>query len=200
MNILKSSQENLIDKIKACLEKGQVLILPTDTVYGLICDARNKGAVKRIFEIKGRDFNKPIGVFVKDINMAKEFADINQKQEGIMKKYWPGKITFLLKRKNNLPEVLFSGSNMIGIRIPDYELIKDLFKQIDFPLAQTSANISGEPASVKINHVLSQLENKKPDLVIDAGDLAEAESSTVIDLINFKTLRQGEIVVKEFEK
>jgi len=117
-----------------------------------------------------------------------------------MKKYWPGKITFLLKRKNNLPEVLFSGSNMIGIRIPDYELIKDLFKQIDFPLAQTSANISGEPASVKINHVLSQLENKKPDLVIDAGDLAEAESSTVIDLINFKTLRQGEIVVKEFEK
>lgn len=200
MNILKLSEENLIDRIKACLEKGQVLILPTDTVYGLICDASNKEAVDKIFDLKGRDFDKPIGVFVRDVEMVKQYGLIGQEQERIMEKYWPGKITFIIKTKKNLPQALFAGSNTIGIRIPDFQLIQDLFKQIDFPLAQTSANISGQPDSTKINNVLAQFKNKRPDLVADAGDLVEASASTVIDLVDFKVLRQGEVVVTELEK
>lgn len=194
MKIIKIEDEKTILLIANALRNGQVLVLPTETVYGLFCDARNKEAIKRIFAIKQRDEKKLIGIFARDIEMAKEFAEIDEVKEKILQKYWPGKITFILKRKGD-------EESTIGIRIPDYPLFQQLLKEISFPLVQTSANISGQPSPTKIENVFSQFKNQKnqPDLIIDAGDLGDNLASTVVDLTGLKPkiLRQGEVVLKD---
>jgi L-threonylcarbamoyladenylate synthase len=188
-------KKEIIEKIKQALESGKVLVLPTDTVYGLVYDSQNENAVRKIFEIKNRPLNKPIGIFVKDIEMAKKIAQINKGQEKLLKKNWPGKFTFVLKKKHYAPRrcsVLISKfvgtKEIIGIRIPDYELIQDLFKEINFPLAQTSVNISGRPALTRIQKIIKQFEDQQigPNMVADAGDLSKSKPSTVIDLTTKK--------------
>ena len=177
------------------LKQGKVAICPTDTVYGLICDATNKKAVEKLFKIKKRQKTKPIPIFVKNVKMAKELAFIDKEQEKFLKKVWPGKVTVILKAKGVL-----SSDDKIGLRIPDYKLITDLFKKFNKPLTGSSANISGKPASIKIKEVLKQFEKEKiqADLVIDVGNLKKAKPSTVIDLTDKKPkiLRKGEVTIK----
>ena len=205
MRILKifGDNEKNIKTIKAFLEQGKIIVFPTDTVYGLVCDAKNAGAVKKIFEIKKRPREKPLGIFVKDIKMAKRFAQINKRKERFLKKVWPGKMTVVLKRKEMLPEILFAKKKTIGLRIPDYKLIKDLFLKINFPLAQTSANISGKPATGRIKEVLEYFTSQKvkPDLVLDAGNLKRAKASSVLGLAFKipKILRSGEMEKSQLE-
>ncbi|MBI2038320.1 MAG: threonylcarbamoyl-AMP synthase [Candidatus Nealsonbacteria bacterium] len=175
-----------IDLVVKAIKGGKVVLAPTDTVYGLICDATNKKAVEKIFKIKKRPKNKPVPVFVSDIEMAKKIAEIDAKQEKFLKTVWPGATTCVLTVKG--------GGGTIGIRIPKNNSLLNLVKQLGGPLAETSANISGNPASTKINEVLAQFEGQEeqPDLVIDGGDLPPAKPSTVIDLrfSSLKILRQ----------
>lgn len=197
MLILKLTDKNLKKTIKETLKiikKGGVVICPTDTVYGLISDATNRKAVEKVFKIKKRPKEKPIPVFIRDIKMARNFAQIEKKQEIFLKKAWPGKTTFILKRKNKLPGMLFRGRKTIGLRIPKYKLINILLERLNGPLSGTSANISGRPAWGKIKEVLRQFENQKsrPDLIIDAGNLKPSRPSKIIDLTfsKPKTLRK----------
>jgi len=186
----QSPQKNIIQKAAEIIKKGGVTVFPTDTVYGLLADARNEKAIYKIFKIKKRLKTKPLGIFVKNMEMAKKYAFIDTKQEKFLKKNWPGKITAILKSKNNLPKGLAAGSRTIGIRISDCELIDSLFEKINFPLAQTSANISGKEATTKINEVLEQFtgEKTKPDLIINAGDLFKNKPSKIVDLTKGKPL------------
>jgi len=199
MKILKINSENLkivIDSIK----KSGVIIYPTDTVYGLIADATNKNAVKKVFKIKKRNIKKPLPVFVKDIKAAKKLANIGKDQEEFLKKFWPGKLTAVLKIKSlKLPKGIISEESKIGLRIPDYEFLNLLLNKLDCPLIATSANIAGKKASRKIRRVLKQFETAKnqPDLVLDAGNLKQALPSTVVDLEDFKILRKGPISQKQ---
>jgi len=203
MQILKPSKnlEGLAEILKDIILGGKVIVLPTDTVYGLICDVRNPKAVERIFKIKKRPKSKPIGVFVRDLKMAKRFSKINKATEKFLEKSWPGKLTVILKRKGNLPKILFANEKTIGLRIPDCELIKLLFQKIDFPLAQTSANISEVPATTKAKEVLRQFKNQKlqPDLMVDFGNLKKSKPSTVLDLSSNtqKILRKGDLTIKK---
>ena len=187
MRILKVNQKNLKEVIETALQlvkEGKVIICPTDTVYGLICDATNIKAVRRLLKIKRRPKNKPIPIFVKNLKMAKKFAEIDKKQEKILRAVWPGKVTTVLKRKNGLPRVLFGKEKTIGLRIPDYRLINELFKNLNRPLAETSANISGRPTLTKIKEIIKQFKSQKyqPDLIIDAGNLYKSKPSIVLDL------------------
>jgi len=192
MNVLKINAKKLdmeiIEKISDCLKNGKIIICPTDTIYGLICDATDKKAVLRIFKIKKRPKGKPIAIFAKNIKMAKKFAKIS-KTKGIFLKN--NKITGIFEVKKQAKKLLVKGivsQGKIGIRIPKYRLINKLFENINFPIAQTSANISGKPGSVKIKVVLNQFKNQKnqPDLVFDAGNLKPAKPSRVIDLTVLK--------------
>lgn len=172
MEIIKPDIKRALKAIK----EGKVLVCPTDTVYGLICDLKNKKVVQRLYKIKKRPKNKPFPVFVSDIEMAKKLADIDPRQEEFLKKVWPGTVTAILKSKRK--------KGTIGIRVPNYEWLLNLVKQLGRPLAESSANISGRPASTKIKEVLKQFEERKyqPDLVIDAGNLKKSKPSKVIDL------------------
>src|SRR3989339_887287 len=163
MQVLKMSQKPL-SKAVAALKKGKILICPTDTVYGFLADASNKKAVGKIYKIK---------------KMTKELAEINAKQEKIIKQKWPGKYTFVLNKKNK--------KSTIALRIPKYKFLNDLLKTINKPLAQTSVNISGQPALNNIKEIINQF-GDKVDLIIDAGNLPKRKPSSIIDLTKNKII------------
>jgi len=185
----------LIQKVVESIKRGEILALPTDTVYGLVADAANKKAVGKLFKIKKRPFKKPIPIFVKNIKTAKRFVWIGKEQEKFLKSVWPGKVTAVLKRKKNKIKLYGVDEKTIALRIPNYRFLNILLKKLNHPLTGTSANISGKPASIKIKEIISQFENQpparnnnggQPDLIIDAGDLKKSRPSTVIDLTGEK--------------
>ena len=182
---------NPLDEAVSALKVGGVVICPTDTVYGFLADAGNKKAVEKIFKIKKRPGSKPLPVFVKDLKMAKELAEINERQEKILKKRWPGKYTFVFKSKRR-PDLFLSLTKFsersglpqtIALRIPQYKFLNNLLKKINRPLAQTSANVSGEPAMAKISDILQKFGERRFEvLVIDAGNLKKKKPSKIYDL------------------
>jgi len=179
--------EEIIGKAMKFIKEGRVVVLPTDTVYGLAADAANKKAVERLFKIKKRKRNKPIPIFVKDIEAAKKIAEIDKKQEKFLKKVWPGKVTAVLKKKKE-QKIYGVDKKTIGLRIPKYKFITALLFKINRPLTGTSANISGKPASIKIEEALKQFENERyqPDIILDAGNLPKNKPSKVVDLTGKK--------------
>jgi L-threonylcarbamoyladenylate synthase len=132
--------------------------------------------------------------------MAKKLAYIKKTEEIILRKYWPGKVTFILKRKNILPKIIFGKEKTIGLRVSKYKAVSELLRRLNKPLTGTSANISGSPSLTKIKGILKQFHDKKnkPDLVLDAGNLKPSKPSTIIDLTNgkFKIVRKGAIKFK----
>ncbi len=197
MQTLKINRENFKDLVQIIIKsikQGKVVVCPTDTVYGLICDAENKAAVRKIFKIKKKNFQKPISLFVKDFKTAKKIAIIDRNQEKFLKKMWPGKLIAVLKAKKEFSKGIISQWGKIGLRIPNYKLLIAILNKFKNPLAQTSANISGKPASTRIEEVLNQFEKQiiLPDLIIDAGNLKHSKPSKVIDLTEEKpkTLRK----------
>jgi len=195
MKTLKISSKNYRKAIKETTEaikQGKVVVCPTDTIYGLIADATNKKAVEKIFKIKKRTKTKPVPIFVKDLRQAKKIAKINKQQENFLELAWPGKTTAVLERKKIKTNLYGIKKKTIGLRVPDYKLIKGLFKKIKHPLVETSVNISDQPPITKIEKIIRHFKNKKlqPDLIINAGNLKLSQPSLVIDLIQgFQILR-----------
>lgn len=166
------------------LKKGGVVICPTDTVYGFLADTTNKKAVNAIYKIKKRPKSKPLPVFVRDIAMAKELAEIDERQAKILKKFWPGKYTFVLKRK---PKIKLYGvdRNTIAIRIPKYKFLNDVLKKINRPLVQTSVNLSSKPPLKRVNDIIKQF-NGSDILIINGGNIKKSKSSKISDLTGNK--------------
>ncbi|HPS28580.1 MAG TPA: L-threonylcarbamoyladenylate synthase, partial [Candidatus Paceibacterota bacterium] len=164
--------EEIVKKTTAIIRAGGVVIAPTDTVYGMLADATNELAIKRLFAIKNRPLSKSLPIFIESIEAAKNWAIISTEQEAYLKNNWPGKVTTILKRKNDT-KIFGVEAETIALRIPNFPFINSLLKLVQLPLAGTSANLSGQPASTKINEILEQFANEKilPDLVINAGDL-----------------------------
>jgi len=182
MKILQVAPESIAIAVQE-LNKGKVVVCPTDTVYGLVADAQNEEAVSRVFQIKGREKDKALPVFVKDIEMAKELAHVSPEQENFLKEHWPGKVTVVLQSKHVLPKGLELDGN-IALRIPDYELINDILRELNHPITGTSANVSGEPSCVSAQEVIAQFQEREyqPDLVLDKGELPDSNPSTVVDI------------------
>jgi L-threonylcarbamoyladenylate synthase len=194
MKLIKPSKKTL-NEATDILKNGGVIICPTDTVYGFLADASSKKAVDKIFKLKKRPRSKSLPVFVKDIKMAKELAEISKepasvppkrdfgeaKQEKMLK---TGRITVVLKRKKGI-ELYGVAKNTIALRIPKHKFLNDLLKKISKPLVQTSVNISGSPALNKIKEILEQF-GDKVDLIIDEGNLPKRKPSKIIDLTDEK--------------
>ena len=186
MRLIQKNKKN-IKEIVTALKNGAVLILPTDTIYGLVCDAVNDQSVKKIFKIKNRAKQKSLPIFVSGIKQAKKFATINKNQEAFLKENWPGAMTVILKAKKGLSSLVYKNYT-IGLRAPNYEFLSLILKEFKKPLAQTSANVSGLMATTKIKEVLEQFDQRdiQPDIVIDAGDLPKSQPSTIIDITGDK--------------
>ena len=164
------------------LRAGQVVALPTETVYGLAANALDAKAVAKIFQIKGRPANNPIIVHVAGIEMAKRcvknFPAIAEK---LSKSFWPGPLTLVLPRAEKIPEIVTAGGETVGIRWPNHPFIQAVIRECDFPLAAPSANLSERVSPTNAEHVRAQLAGKIP-LIVDGGQSQVGIESTVLDL------------------
>lgn len=193
-----SSDEN---KIVEALTNGKVLAIKTDTVYGLICDALNKNATDKIYKIKHREAKKPLSIFVKNVEDVKKYIDesaLTNKVLDIMKTYWPGALTIVSKKKKDILDSIACGLDSIGIRIPNDKLLLSILDKIDFPIAQTSCNISGEKEYTDA-HIIDENLGSEIDYIVDGGEITNNIASTVIRIDNdiIKVLRQGDIIIDE---
>jgi len=186
VKVIKGKNENVVEMV-AALKNGAVLVLPTDTIYGLVCDATNNEAVERIFNIKKRDKSKTLPVFIENIEMAKEYAVISKKQQDFLEKNWPGAVTVVFKKKDGLSPLVYK-DDTIALRQPNYKLILEVIELFKRPLAQTSVNISNDPPLEKIGEIISYFTGQKdqPDLIVDAGDLTKNKPSAIVDLTKNK--------------
>lgn len=185
--------------IVSALNNGQVIVYPTDTLYGLGADIYNDDAVKKIFLIKKRSFDQPLSVAVSNINDIEEIAFVDDKIRCVAEKFLPGKITLVLKKKNVVSDIITAGSPYVAVRIPDNAVALRILSVFG-PLTCTSANIHGMPTPNKINEIQMQFKDEI-NIYIDAGELKD-KPSTIIDLSGEepKVLRQGAVPAEEIIK
>lgn len=171
---------------KAVLE-GKVVVVPTDTVYGLVADATNGKAVRKVFQIKGRPQGKPLPIFIKDVAAAKRLAKVSLAQERRLRKSWPGKVTFVLKSRGKLARETGTRES-IGLRVPGYPLVLRILQKTRRPLTGTSVNLAGKkPLSDGWNVVrVFQGRRHRPALLVDAGTLPFSRPSKVLDITKEK--------------
>jgi L-threonylcarbamoyladenylate synthase len=164
------------------LRAGEVVALPTETVYGLAANALDAKAVASIYEIKGRPAHNPIIVHVASAEMAKrcvtEWPPVADK---LAKAFWPGPLTMVLPRAKEIPDNVTAGGETVGVRWPSHPFIQEVIRACDFPLAAPSANLSNQISPTNANHVAKQLEGKIP-LIVDGGQAQVGIESTVLDL------------------
>lgn len=194
----------IIQKAIDIIKRGDSIVYPTDTVYGLGVDALNIKAVERLFRIKKRPETKPVPIMVHNIEMAKKLAYINPDKEKILKSIWPGPITAVLEKRDIVPNILTGNKKTVGLRIPNHAFTKLLMESSDNPITCTSANFSGESPLSSSFEVIKTFEKAypRPSLILDAGDLPEGTPSTVLDLTRPqpKITRLGPISKKDLMK
>ena len=188
-------------KIVKGLIDGKVIAIKTDTVYGLICNAFDKNATEKIYDIKKREHKKPIAIFIKSIDDIKNYVDldsISNKAIDIMKKKWPGALTIIFKKKKGILDNITCCSEYIGIRIPNDELLLSVMSKTKFPLAETSCNISGEREYTNASTINDKL-GSEIDYIVDGGEIINNVASTVIKIENddINVIRQGDIKIDE---
>ncbi len=181
------------------LQKGNTLLYPTDTVYGLGVDATNIEATKKLYTLKEREYTKPFSIAVSDIEMLKIYAKVDIRTEKIISTFLPGPLTLILPRTHKLPDEVVAGGNTIGIRIPEHPFILELIKQLGKPITTTSANKSSFPELTNVPEIINQL--PEIDTAIDQGPLENHIPSTIVDLTGDKIniLREGPISKKDIE-
>ncbi|HXK36830.1 MAG TPA: L-threonylcarbamoyladenylate synthase [Candidatus Paceibacterota bacterium] len=194
---LTNDYQAAIDRTVAVLQRGGTAVFPTDTLYGLGCNALDASAVGRVFDIKHRSYVRALPMLVRDLSWARELAYISPDQERVLSAFWPGKVTFVFPRRAIVPGIMCGGGQTIGIRAPSHPFLQSLLQQLGYPLAGTSANLSGhEPTNdAKVIAESFAKAAPQPDLVLDAGVLPLTEPSTVVDLSGRqpRILRQGAI-------
>jgi L-threonylcarbamoyladenylate synthase len=169
-----------LEKAKALLTKGELVAIPTETVYGLAANALDAIAVAKIFSVKNRpDFN-PLIVHVPDLEAAKLYVEtIPFPAYKLASLFWPGPLTLVLKKRNNIPDLVTSGLDTVGLRCPDHVLSRQLLKELAFPLAAPSANPFGYVSPTTADHVLEQL-GDKIQYVLDGGPCTVGIESTIL--------------------
>jgi len=200
---MNSQTQSDIEAAVQILKSGGVIAIPTETVYGLACDPRSVGAVKKIFAIKGRDEGKPLQMIASGMDQVNRIADLTNQEKKLAKKYWPGPLTLLIKLKKDIklaPQV--SPKKIIGIRVTSSQIAQEIAKGFGYPIAATSANRSGSTPAVSGRGVKAAFKNleSKPDFVLDVGAISKNQPTTVASVSEDGKItihRQGEIQLKE---
>jgi L-threonylcarbamoyladenylate synthase len=187
--------QKAVHRAAALLRAGEVVALPTETVYGLAANALDEKAVAKIFEIKGRPSHNPIIVHVADNEMArgcvKNFSGLAEK---CSRAFWPGPLTLVLPRADKIPDAVTAGGGTVGVRWPGHPFMQAVIRECGFPLAAPSANLSNQISPTNAEHVRAQLDGKI-SLIVDGGQSQVGIESTVLDLTVSppKILRPGMI-------
>lgn len=189
-----------VEEAAKLISSGQIVAFPTETVYGLGADAKNASAIQKTFDIKGRPPDNPIIVHISDINQISGLAtDIPQLFYTLSEVFWPGPISFVLKKHPSVPDLVTAGLNTVAVRMPDHQLALALI-QLTGPLTAPSANKSGKPSPTKPGHIVEDYGNELP--IVDGGVSSIGLESTVLNLTSTppSILRPGAISAEMIEK
>jgi len=181
------------------LKHGELVAIPTETVYGLAANALNAEAVLKIYETKGRPAFNPLIVHVHDINQFEKYAtEVPDLVKILAEKFSPGPLTYVLPKRDVVPDIVTGGGNTVALRVPGHPLTLKLLSQLDFPLAAPSANPFGYISPVLAEHVAEQLDGKIP-YILDGGHSMIGVESTVITIENNKVvvLRIGGVPMED---
>ena len=184
------------------LLKGNLVAIPTETVYGLAGNALEANTVAKIFEAKNRPTFDPLIVHTHSIEEAKKYvSDFPDWAQKLADAFWPGPLTLLLPRNASIPDIVTNGSDLVAIRIPNHPIALALLKSIPFPLAAPSANPFGYISPTTAQHVADQLENKI-SYILDGGACHVGVESTIVGIQNDQPaiFRTGGIAKEEIEK
>ncbi|MCI9366449.1 MAG: threonylcarbamoyl-AMP synthase [Clostridia bacterium] len=204
MEYIKLSKENQKDikKVIDTLNKNGVVILPTDTVYGIAADASNEEAVRKIYEVKHRKFTKPCNILVSNIDMIRKVTkNVSPEEEKIMKKYFPGALTMIFDKNDKIPNIVTANLDTIGIRMPNNKFLLELIEKYGKPIVATSLNLAGEESYTNVEKIEKTLKNNV-DLIVDGGETKIGIPSTIIKIEDKKIriLREGPITKEELQK
>ena len=192
---VKCDQEG-IEKALEIINHGGIVVYPTDTVYGIGCNPYNKEAVKKIYDIKSRDISKSLPVLTYSTETAEKIVAIDEFTKKIIKKFWPGPLTIILKLiDDDLKKSLFLNEK-IAIRVPNHKCTLEILKGCNF-LVGTSANISGHSSFTNPDECFRNIENY--DIFVDGGTITSKAESTIIEIENekIKILREGSLTKEE---
>jgi len=181
------------------LKKGEVVVVPTETVYGLAAQIYDEDAVKRIFEVKGRPQDNPLIVHIASLDMLPELVvEIPESAKELIRRFWPGPLTIIFKKKSNVSDTITCGMDTVAIRFPVHPVAMEIIRQTGIPLAAPSANLSGKPSPTTAEHCVNDLDGKVP-LIVDGGPCEVGVESTVISVAGAKPtiLRPGIISLEE---
>jgi L-threonylcarbamoyladenylate synthase len=183
------------------LERGGVVALPTETLYGLAASAQSEEAVKRLFRIKGRPRNKPLPLLLADPADISNYAlDVPEVAARLVERFFPGPLTLVLRSAGNLPDAVTAGMKTIAVRVPDHWVPRQVVRELGSPITGTSANRSGMPALTSAEAVRMEL-GGDIDYVVDAGRSTGGVASTIVDVSGATpvVLRVGSVSIQEIE-
>lgn len=183
-----------IEKLAKIINDGNLAIVPTDTVYGIIGDATNERAIKKVYNIKKRKYSKPLIIMVSSLDMLYEYTkDINEKEKELINKFWPGKLTILLPKNDKVSNLITAGGPLVGVRYANNKPLNDLMNLINKPLISTSANLADEKTITSIDMLEEDIINNVA-YIYDTGKIENA-SSTIVRVIDGKVniLREGDL-------
>ena len=184
-----------VKRTVARLRAGELVALPTETVYGLAANALDPEAVARVFQVKGRPARNPVIVHVADVALARAcVADWPGAAQHLADAFWPGPLTLVLPKADRIPDVVTAGGPTVGVRWPSHPFIQAVIRECGFPLAAPSANASNQLSPTTVAHVQADLAGRIP-LIVDGGSCAVGIESTVLDLAArpLRILRPGMI-------
>lgn len=189
-----------VEKIIDVIDAGGLVISPTDTVYGIMSSIDND-SVKKVFESKNRNVNKPLILLMDSIEMIKDYtSNISEIEEKLINKFMPGLVTIILKKNNKVSDLITCGMDTVGVRIPDNKDLLEIIKKHGRPVVSTSANITGSEVITSIDMIDDDL-RRNVDYIEDGGKIISSSSTIVrFDDNKLKILREGLLAneIKEF--
>ncbi|UCD04023.1 MAG: threonylcarbamoyl-AMP synthase [Candidatus Woesearchaeota archaeon] len=176
------------------LREGALTIYPTETCYAIGCNILKEESLEKIYELKNRDQKKYLTCIVADLRMASKYCYLDKKEMKICRKYMPGPLTLVAKKKDTVPDIL---NEDFVFRVPGIEFARELCRKVGFPLVSTSANIAGGKNPYSFEDIPDEIKNNV-DFKINYGQLAERKPSTIITLRpKFKVIRKGCLELNE---
>lgn len=177
-----------VEQAIEALRSGDLVVYPTETVYGLAADALDPVAVERVFEAKNRDRSKPVSMAVSDLEAVGEYTYPTNREQAFMETFLPGPVTVVVERAEVVPDELTAGRHRVGVRIPDHELARRLARRVG-PITATSANVSGNESARKIEELDDRI--REFALVVLDGGETPGGGSTVVDVEDGIIHRRG---------
>lgn len=199
----KSRGAEAFSQAIAALKRGELIVFPTETFYGLGADAFNEVAVEQVVSLKGRDPGSPIPIIIADRKMLKDVVtDVPPVAQKLIGRFWPGPLTLVLPAEKNLPAPLLNRDGQVGVRISSHPLAASLTRELGHPITATSANLSGREPARTVEEAMSYFSSKL-EIFLNGGRLGGSKGSTVVEVSSrgvLRIIREGEISSRELER